>query len=311
MPEVSVVVVSYNTRELLQRCLASLSGCEVIVVDNASHDGSSEMVAADFPHVELIRNQENRGFGAANNQGVQVATKPLVLFLNSDAYAVEGSVEQLEEVFTDTTVAAAGGKLLNLDGSLQESCANELTLWAVFCEQLYLEKLFPASRVFSPYWTSRRLVQSSLGEAQMHGVAQVMGACLMYRKQELFDERFFLYCEDTELCHRLRKHGRILYVPQAPFYHELGSSSNPARWTAVARYNRGKELYFRIHKGAVAAFVCFLIDRLGALLRFIVWGAAAVFTLGTKPRLTRQAAAFFRVLTSPLAGPPGPSRKRP
>jgi N-acetylglucosaminyl-diphospho-decaprenol L-rhamnosyltransferase len=293
-PSVSVIVVSYNTRELLLRCLRSIpSECEMIVVDNASHDGSAEAVQAEFPDAVLIRNTENRGFGAANNQGLAVSTGELALLLNSDAMAHEGAIERLTREFSNSDVIAAGGMLQNPDGSLQESAASELTLYAVLCEQLYLEKLFSISPILSPYWQSRRLIAKGLGP---HAVAQVMGACLMMRKVEKFDERFFLYCEDTELCKRLRRHGRILYVPEARFTHELGSSSTSNRWRSIALYNKGKELYFSIHEGPVQALVCRLLNRTGALLRLFVWGVPTIATLGLVRAFRDRAAMFWRVL---------------
>jgi N-acetylglucosaminyl-diphospho-decaprenol L-rhamnosyltransferase len=296
---VSVVIVSYNTCDLLRRCLQSLSEAdEIIVVDNASADGSAEMVLAEFPETRLIRNKRNIGFGAANNLGIGTAQHELVLLLNSDARATSGAVAALASVFEDPGVVAAGGKLTHPDGKLQESAANELTLWAVFCEQFYLEKLFPTSKWLSPYWVSRRLLKRS---DQPHPVAQVMGACLMMRKgADRFDERFFLYCEDTELCRRLQKHGRILYAPRSQFEHELGASSSGTRWQSVALYNRGKELYFEIHRGKVAASLCWGLNRAGSLLRFVVWGIAALVTLGTVGRFRRHAGLFFRTLFAPM-----------
>ena len=292
----SVVIVNYNTREALRRCLDSIEPeHEVIVVDNGSTDGSAEMVR-QYPRVILIANTENRGFGAANNQGIEAATRELVLLLNSDAYTTPGAIARLASLFDDNAVVAAGGKLLNLDGTLQESAANPLTMWAVYCEQTWLEKLFPNSRVFSPYWVSRRLV--GLGEGPF-AVGQVMGACLMMRPLESFDERFFLYCEDTELCKRLSRHGRILYAPAAEFYHELGTSSARGRWRSIAMYNVGKELYFRIHQSNFASLVCWQLDRLGALMRFVIWGLATVLTLGLVKRFRVQAETFARVLFAP------------
>lgn len=268
---ISVVVVSYNTRELLRACLNSIERHhETIVVDNASSDGSPDMVAAEFPHVVLIRSERNLGFGAANNRGMEVAKGQFVLLLNSDAEAKPGAIDRLADAMADGVVAA-GGKLLHPDGRLQESAAGKLTLWVVLCEQLYLERLF------HPYWRSASL---PLGG----DVEQVMGACLMMRPIERFDERFFLYCEDTELCRRLRTHGRILYVPDAEFVHHLGSSGSSARWRSVALYNRGKELYFAIHHGRLASAACLMLDRLGAFLRCFV-----------KPK------TFLRVLFARLA----------
>lgn len=290
---VSVIEVSFNTIDFLRTCLASLGEAdEVIVVDNASHDGSSEMVEREFPGVRLIRNERNLGFGTANNRGIEVASSDLVLLLNSDAYARPEAIRKLAKVFDDPKVVAAGGRLLNPDGTLQNSTAKRLTLWVVFCEQLYLERLFRA------YWTTASLPQDRPSETE-----QVMGACLMMRPIERFDERFFLYCEDTELCTRLRRHGVILYVPDAEFVHELGASSSAGRWRSVARYNRGKELYFAIHHGPASMIACFLLNRFGALLRLTVWGIPTVLTLGLVGRFRSKAGLFARVLVAPLRGP--------
>lgn len=289
---VSVVIVSYNTKDKLRRCLQALGpDHEVIVVDNASHDGSPEMVVHEFPRVRLIANQTNVGFGPANNQGSEAATRPYTLFLNSDAYAEPDAVHRLALEMEKDGVVAAGGRLLNPDGSLQNSSANSLTLWAVLCEQLYLEKLFPRSSLLSPYWNSWRFDQPA-------DVEQVMGACLMVRTRAApFDERFFLYVEDTDLCYCLRKLGRIRYVPDARFVHDLGSSSQ-ARWQAIARYNRGKELYFRIHHGPGASAMCWLLDRMGALLRLAAWSIPTVLSLATWAKGRRQVACFWRVFTA-------------
>lgn len=302
---VSVVIVSFNTREKLRRCLEAVKGAhEVIVVDNASSDDSPEMAEREFPEVILLKNAENRGFGAANNQGAERATGDLILYLNSDCYAEPGAVERLASVFSEPTVAAGGGRLMHPDGELQLSSANRLTLWAVFCEQTLLEKLLPRSRLFSPYWNSWRHVSTA-------PVEQVMGACLMVRRgAPRFDERFFLYCEDTELCHRLREEGQILYVPEAAFVHELGSSSSGARWRTVALYNRGKELYFTIHGRPGSAAACLLLNRLGALLRLLVWAPACLLTLAVQARFRSQVGLFWKVLTAPLSGPRLPARKR-
>ncbi|HRF59574.1 MAG TPA: glycosyltransferase family 2 protein [Fimbriimonadaceae bacterium] len=302
MPGISVIVVSYNTRDLLRRCLRSLdAGCETIVVDNASSDGSAEMVATEFPDATLIRNAENRGFGAANNQGLAVARGKLVLLLNSDAAADPGAVATLAQAFDDPNVVAAGGRLHGSDGRTQLSTANRLTLWAVFCEQTALEKVFPGSRWFSPYWNTERLLAERKASALTE---QVMGACLMMRPIERFDERFFLYCEDTELCRRLRRHGEIVFVPAAGFVHELGASSGgSARWRSVARYNRGKELYFSIHGGPIAAATAWALNRMGALLRLLIAGVACLLTLGVARRPRDRAALFAKVLFAPIDGP--------
>jgi len=294
--DVSVVVVNYNTKVELRRCIDSIDPvCEIIVVDNASQDGSVEMLREE-PRIRLIESSENVGFGPGNNLGIAVASRPLVLLLNSDAWVTAGAIVELAKVFEDEQVVAAGGRLLNPDGTTQESCSNELNLWAVFCEQLWLEKLLRRSRVFSPYWMSSRLLSCGDGAQP---VGQVMGACLMFRPVERFDERFFLYCEDTELCYRLRQHGKILYAPGAKFYHELGVSSGQFRWRAVAMYNCGKELYFKIHRGGIPSLTCWLLDRTGAFLRLVCWLLATMGSIGTNEHTRSQVVTFWKVLTAP------------
>lgn len=274
--DVTVVVVSFNTQDPLRRCLAALASqdvAKVVVVDNGSEDGSVEMVRAEFPAVDLVDAGENLGFAHANNVGSARASTPLVLFLNSDAYADAEAIGHLAAAFQEGVVAA-GGRLRNPDGTLQESVAGRLTLGAVFLEQTLLE------RVFGGYWRTKRLPADRPSD-----VDQVMGACIMVRNGLVpWDERYFLYCEDTDLCLRLRKHGRILYVPEAGFEHALGTSSRRDPWVGIARYNLGKELFFRIHRGVLQSYVCLSLDRMGALLRLIV-----------KPR---QARTFWKVLTA-------------
>ncbi len=222
------------------------------------------MVEREFPLVNLVRQESNLGFGGANNIGLDLASSDLILFLNSDAYVQGDAISVLCSVMEDTSVAACGPKLLNMDGSLQESVAGRLTLSKVFLEQTYLDVI--ARKVGKGYWRTIRLPMDRKSD-----VDQVMGACFMMRKSsgERFDERFFLYCEDTDLCARLVRHGRIVYQPAASVVHELGSSSSQNRWLAVARYNLGKELYFRIHHGAVASTICWCLNRLGAFLRLV------------------------------------------
>lgn len=258
----SVVLVSYNTCALLRRCLESLvnQSDDIIVVDNASADGSPEMVAIEFPNVTLLRNPRNVGFGAANNQGLAVARHEHVLLLNSDTEASLGAVEELARHFVKG-VSAVGGALLDEAGAVQPSCCNALTAWAVFCEQSLLMKAFPRSKLLNPYWVTHRLPEDRPSE-----VEQVMGACLMVNRDARFDESFFLYCEDTELCHRLRQSGKILYVPTARFQHALGASTSANRAWAIGMYNAGKVRFFELHRSNQAGFARAL-NWWGALLR--------------------------------------------
>jgi N-acetylglucosaminyl-diphospho-decaprenol L-rhamnosyltransferase len=298
-PEVSVIIVSYNTRELLRECIESILceqgdglGVEVIVVDNASADGSAAMVAERFPQARLIANPDNRGFGAACNQGLEIARGRYALILNADIRAQQGALQRLVG-FMDAHPDAAicGGQLRYPDGRVQPSCARELTLWWVFCEQSLLAKLFPHTRLFGGYWRTHWDFRATIE------TEQVMGACMMLRRPfPRFNEDYFLYCEDTDLCYRVRQAGgKIYYVHDAVFVHHLGASGESQRAQMVIYYNRGKERYFRKFHGAWQARVCRWLNKGGALLRMLLGLAGVVFTLGRRAGFRRYAATFWQV----------------
>jgi N-acetylglucosaminyl-diphospho-decaprenol L-rhamnosyltransferase len=298
-PEVSVIIVSYNTRELLRECIESIlceqgerPAVEVIVVDNASADGSAAMVAERFPQVRLIANPDNRGFGAACNQGLEVARGRYALILNADIRAQPGALQRLVG-FMDAHPDAAicGGQLRYPDGRIQPSCARELTLWWVFCEQSMLAKLFPHTRLFGGYWRTHWDFSATIE------TEQVMGACMMLRRPfPRFDEDYFLYCEDTDLCYRVRQAGgKIYYVHDAAFVHHLGASGEPQRAQMVVYYNRGKERYFRKFHGAWQARVCRWLNKGGALLRVLLGLGGVMLTLGRHAGFRRYAATFWQV----------------
>ncbi|MER3413395.1 MAG: hypothetical protein C4341_03990 [Armatimonadota bacterium] len=298
MPLVSVVIVTHNSREDVARSLASLpSDVDAIIVDNASSDGTPAEARRLRPDAVILQNRSNRGFGAACNQGLEAAKGDLALLLNPDAFARPGAIEALAEALVaDPDAVAAGGRLYFPNGRLQDSVAGKLTLWALFCEQSGLERIIHA------YWRTPMLVEMGIGP---HEVDQVMGACMMLKRAKdgrfpRFDERFFLYCEDTELCRRLRDAGgKILFVPAAEFVHALGMSSESSRWRAVAFYNRGKELYFAIHHGGLAGVMAFAMDRLGALLRMMVWLALCVVIPWRLRKSAAKVLLFARVLVAP------------
>ncbi|MDM7461025.1 MAG: glycosyltransferase family 2 protein [bacterium] len=298
-PDVSVIIVSYNTRELLRECLESLHSAgdcptrEIIVVDNASSDGSAAMVAECFPTTRLIANADNRGFGAACNQGLDLAAGRYALILNADIRAGGDALARLTQ-FMDAHPDAqvCGGQLRYPDGRVQPSCARELTLWAVFCEQSLLAKLFPRTRLFGGYWRTEWDFRSTIE------TEQVMGACMMLRRPfPRFDEAYFLYCEDTDLCYRVRRAGgKIFYVHDAVFVHHLGASGEPQRAEMVIYYNRGKVRYFRKFHGAWHAWFCRMLNAMGALLRVLIGVAGVALTWGRNCQAKRYLQTFWKVL---------------
>ena len=213
---VSVVVVSYNVRDHLVRCLEAVvdRGHEVVVVDNASTDGTPELVRERFPSVRLVELPENRGFGAGNNAGMEVAGGDWFLLLNADAWPVDDAVERLAAFGDEHPEAAVvGPRLRNPDGSLQRSVRGFPTLWRLATEYLFLRKLAPRTRALNAFYGAR-FDHESVREADW-----LYGACLLVRRaatQEvgLFDEDFFLFSEETDWCYRFREAGwKVLFYP--------------------------------------------------------------------------------------------------
>jgi len=283
VPRVTAVVVSYNTREDLRRCLASLrahSGisCRVVVVDNASTDGSADLVEKEFPEARVIRNRENAGFSRANNQGLREAAGAYALILNSDAELTPGALPALvARLDARPRLGAVGPRTLSPDGSVQVSFGPALT---------------PRAE-----WRQRRLVRgvkrrdpAALKEATARSAFEhepdwLSGSCLLARKEALdavggFDEGFFLYEEDVDLCLRLRRAGwGVLFTPGAEVVHHLGRSmqTDPAR--ARLEYHRSHLRFYRKHNGPVLA---------AALRGFIGAGAALGWLRSVGPGSARR-----------------------
>jgi N-acetylglucosaminyl-diphospho-decaprenol L-rhamnosyltransferase len=301
----SIVIVNWNTREHLRACLRSIytyppsEPFEVWVVDNASSDGSAVMVREQFPQVRLLCSEVNLGYGRASNLVLRQAEGEFALILNSDIEALPDALQILMDFMRQHPEAhAAGGQLLLPDGRIQPSCSEQLTLWAVFCEQSLLAKAFPHTRLFGGYnltWWSYDRVRE---------VEQVVGACLMLRRQPdgsfpLFDERYFMYAEDTELCHRIRRAGgRIYYVPNARFKHHLGASSeqDAVRTEMVKAYNRSRTLFFREVYGVWSVPLYRLLIAMGALIRLLLWSGAWLLGKPSRPSARRHIGMFWEVL---------------
>ncbi|MCG9896082.1 MAG: hypothetical protein MH204_11470, partial [Fimbriimonadaceae bacterium] len=166
-----------------------------------------------------------------------------------------------------------------------------------------LEKLFFWAKPLSPYWETQRLMSA---QGNIHEVEQVMGAAMLFKPHLKFDEDFFLYCEDTDFCHRMGRLGSIYWVKDAVFEHALGASSRLFRWETVARYNRGKELFFHKHYGGAAKSMCIFLNRVGAGGRLIIWTALLILSIGAWKVAWDKRKLWWRVLFVPRVGPPKP-----
>lgn len=269
---VSVVVISFNTRDVLRQCLESIlaevnllpagATAEILVVDNASTDGSPQMVEGEFGDlpcpVRLIRSETNLGFAAANNLALQAARGRYLVLLNSDALFHRGALRlSIQHMDANTTVGVGGARLVGPNGEWQPSARAFPTLWHVFVVFAGLAGRFPRSRIFGAFdrtWASPDIQAD---------VDWVPGAFSIMRREALvktglFDPRFFLYCEEVDLCRRIKAKGfRVLYWPDVVVTHIGGESSR--QLTTLKFSDRESQvvlwrmqstlLYFRKHHG--------------------------------------------------------------
>ena len=246
MHDIAVIIVNWNTREDLRRCLKSLTAesspvvdYEILVVDNASTDGSAQMVTAEFPKVHLLVNQENLGFSRANNQAIALSESHYIFLLNSDAAIHPGALETLV-TYADAHPEAGilGPKVLNSDGTLQFSCRRFPSLGAGFFRNTYLGRLFPNNKFARDY------LMAEFDHAQSLAVDWVSG-CAMFLRRDLIteigdlDERFYMYCEDVDICQRTWNAGsEVVYVPDAVVTHAIGRSSDNNADKMIIEFHR-------------------------------------------------------------------------
>lgn len=232
----TIITVNYNSDFALKRMIesylaAGCEGCELIIIDNASSDNSIAMTEEYSDHYYLIENEKNLGFGAAVNQGFRAGRGDFFLLLNPDAILREGSISGLETFLEEHPEAGiAGGKVLEDDGSLQPACRRGIpTPWVAFCRLTGLGRLFPHSPLFARY------NMTYLDENEENEVEALSGSFMMLRREVVerlggFDEDFFLYAEDIDICYRARLNGwKVCYTPRAVIVHSKGisASSNP------------------------------------------------------------------------------------
>jgi GT2 family glycosyltransferase len=265
---IAVVVVTWNSRDDVGPCLRSLEAVtlplEVVVVDNASEDRTAALVRQDFPSVRVIDAGSNLGFAKACNLGFRTTSAPLVLFLNPDACVEAGAVEALSAVLSRRPdVGIVGPATRNQDGTPQVSFGPDLTPWNE--------------------WRQRRLVRGVAARepavlrevealcAREHEPDWVSGSCLLARRSLLdrlsgFDEGFFLYEEDADLCLRARQAGaRVVFTPRARAVHRQGRSMERSAGRAGREYDRSHRLYYRKHGNPLsraALFVWLAVRRL-------------------------------------------------
>lgn len=325
-PEVSVLIVNWNTREMLAECLSSLERAEppgvleTIVVDNGSSDGSAEMVRERFPDVTLVENDGNVGFAAAVNQADAASTAPVRLLLNSDTIVPPGVITGCRDhLLSNPGVAGVGCRLKNPDGSHQSSVFRFPSLRGSFFTASYLSRIFPRHPVLN--WD-----RYGFGEwTEVRTAEVVMGSFLLLRRdvvpldEPLLDEGYFMYGEETDLCRRIVAMGeRIEFHPGFEIVHVHGGSSRtPAQLAWAEESKRRAQLRFIHHwRPKWVAWLANLVLLVGLAPRWATWASLdAADRLRGRPsqrrRLRAGAARFHRraltdlsVLDEPWGPPP-------
>lgn len=304
VPDLSVLIVNWNVRDLLRDCLRSIDAgrgnllLEVIVVDSASADGSADMVAAEFPWVVLVRCDENVGFPRGNNLALARARGDAFLLLNPDTVVVGDALTTLLAYLnTQPDVGVVGPQLRNADGTVQSSRRRFPTRLTGFFESTWLQGVVPG--------ILRRYYALDLPDDAPADVDWLTGACLLvpraaYEEVGGLDEGYFMYSEELDWCRRIKATGRrVVYYPAAQVIHHSGQSSDQAVTARHVNFQRSKLRYYRKYHGRGVALALRLFLLASYAWQLVLEGVKGA--LGSKPALRRQrVAAYAAVLRSGL-----------
>jgi N-acetylglucosaminyl-diphospho-decaprenol L-rhamnosyltransferase len=281
-PQLSIIIISFNTRDITLACLESVyaqtreTGFEVIVLDNASTDGSADAVAARFPAVLLIRNPTNLGFAGGNNAAVRHASGEYLLLLNPDTVVLDGAIDKLMAFARARPEAGIwGGRTLFADGSLNATyCWKRQTVWSAFCCGTGLSSMFRGSRVLDPE------AMGAWNREETPEVDIVSGCFLLitralWDKLGGFDPAFFMYGEEADMCLRAREQGARPRITTAATIIHLGGASEKVRSDKLVRLIKAKTLLIRRHWSAPAARVGVAMLTFWPLSRAMVWSLLA------------------------------------
>ena len=304
-PDLSIIIVSWNVRELLRACLHSIDSqrcgldVEVIVVDGASSDGSAAMVGEVFPWVKLIACNENIGFPRGNNLGLAKASGRYLLLLNPDTEIKQDALSVMVKYLTQhQDVGLVGPQLLNSDGSIQSSRRRFPTLVSALFESTWLESV-------APQWILRHYYAQDLPDDRVSDVDWITGACMLTRC-EIFnaigglDEAYFMYSEELDWCRRIKDSGwRVVYYPAAQVLHHVGKSSEQAVTARHINFQRAKLRYFRKFHGKATAAVLRTVLLLNYFWQLLIEGTKGL--LGHKRPLRQQRVrAYWQVIRTGL-----------
>jgi len=276
--DVSIIIVNYNNFELLENCLNSIyqhtTGItfEVIVVDNNSNEGDVSEITSKFRNVKLIKNIDNKGFSAANNQGFKIASGEYYLILNNDTFFLENTIKKtLDFVCLRKEKVFVGCRLLNSDKTYQESVMNFPSAWNTLSDSLFLSKIFKRSKFFN----KNALSFSSV--SQPIEVDVIKGAFIFCRSEDIkqlngFDENFYFYSEELDLCKRFKKiSGKIIYYPETSIMHIGGATVKNDELFFYKNQAVARIQYFQKHLNGIRFLLAVLFYYTGIIIRIPIY----------------------------------------
>jgi len=249
--DLSIIIVNYHHSHMLGDCLESVYRTiekiqfEVILVDNSSNDNGLKSILKSYTKTQLINNPKNVGFARANNQGAKIASGDFLLFINPDTIMTEGAVESmLDYIQSDSSIGILAPKVLNPDQTIQYSCRKFPTIWSgLFNRYSLMTRLFPNNRY------SRDYLMLDYDHDSICSVDWVSGCCMMMSESTLkkasgFDENYFLFIEDVDLCQVIKKQGlRVVYFPNAKIFHKISSSNARSTSRVIIKRHQGMIYY--------------------------------------------------------------------
>lgn len=306
--DVSIIIVNWNTKNILRDCLRSVYeqagdvDYEVIVVDNASTDGSLDMIKSDFERVVLLENAQNKGFATANNQGMEIAKGRYVLLLNSDTVVLDGAIAKTVS-FADAHPRAGvtGCRVLNADRTLQPTCFMFPSILNMFLSSTYLYKFFPRSRFFG------RERMTWWDRSDVRQVDVVTGCFMLVRREAIdqvgvMDERFFMYAEETDWCYRFREEGwDVTFTPAGQIIHLGGQSTAKKPVAMIVQLRLSILKFIRKHSGRFAQVSARFLTALFFAVRIPIW-FARVFSLRQRSEAVVKMRAYSIGIASALFG---------
>lgn len=302
-PILTIIIVSWQVKKMVLDCIESVYAqtklprhCyEIYLVDNDSSDGTVKAVTNQFEKVKIIHNTDNVGFGAANNQAYRVTSSDYVLLLNPDTLLLDDAIDQmLEHCQANSNIAVLGSRLLNADRSLQRWTAGAFpNLSNAAAHYLFLNKFLPNKHKVAPLYMEEDIQNET-------EVDWLCGACLMLRREHIgetiFSADFFMYGEDMELCHRMKKTGKkVVYYPHVSIVHFQGKSMEQQQGAILLHALKGPRNFYTSIHGSTYTLLFDLIATCGFLLRTIVFGLLSLFKANNNRNKASSSFRYFKI----------------